>query len=53
MGKRPIYENMLHLLDYNSTGSYQLYYSAPPPPDTTPPASTVAPCHRKVIPHLL
>ncbi|PWU16996.1 MAG: hypothetical protein C5B50_12210 [Verrucomicrobia bacterium] len=42
MGRPPIYENILHLLDYNSTGSYTLYYAAPPPPDTNAPASAVA-----------
>ncbi len=30
LGVRPIYETMLHLLDYNSTGEYRLIYVAPP-----------------------
>jgi hypothetical protein len=42
MGKRPINENILHLLDYNSPGIYTLTYVAPPPPDTNAPSSTVA-----------
>jgi hypothetical protein len=33
-GTRPVYENLLHLLDFDSTGSYTLYYAAN---DTTPP----------------
>ncbi len=32
--KRPVYEDMLHLLDYESTGRYKLVYEAI---DTTPP----------------
>lgn len=40
--KRPIRENILHLLDYNGTGSYTLIYAPPVPPDTTPPNSVVA-----------
>jgi hypothetical protein len=40
--QRPIRENMLHLLDYNSSGSYALYYAAPAPADNTAPTSTVA-----------
>jgi hypothetical protein len=42
MGKAPIYENILHLLDYNSPGSYTLFYALPPPIDTNPPTSSVA-----------
>jgi hypothetical protein len=34
-GRRPIYENRLHLLDDNSTGSYTLTYA---PIDTVPPS---------------
>ncbi|HWX23270.1 MAG TPA: putative Ig domain-containing protein, partial [Candidatus Binatia bacterium] len=41
-GHPPIRENVLHLLDYGSTGSYTLYYQSPPAPDTTPPTSAVA-----------
>ena len=41
-GKAPIYEHKLHLLDYNSTGSYQLFYQMPHPADTIPPSSRVA-----------
>ena len=41
-GQRPIYTNLLHLLDYDSTGSYTLYYQPRPAPDTTAPASSVA-----------
>lgn len=43
LGQRPIYENLLHLTDRDSTGSYTLTYAVDPPPDVTPPASTVAP----------
>jgi hypothetical protein len=42
-GERPIYENILHLLDYNSPGTYTLYYSPPPATDTSPPTSAVSP----------
>ncbi len=41
MGRPPVRENILHLLDYNSTGSYTLYYAAPPAQDTNAPASAV------------
>jgi hypothetical protein len=41
-GHPPIRENVLHLLDYGSTGAYTLYYQPPPTPDTTPPISAVA-----------
>lgn len=40
-GRRPVRENILHLLDYNSTGSYTLYYTLPPPVDTNAPSSAV------------
>ena len=42
MGKPPIRENILHLLDYDSTGQYTLVYEEPPVPDTAPPSSQVA-----------
>ena len=42
-GKRPIDENILHLLDYNSTGSYTLTYVPTLAPDVTPPVSHVLP----------
>jgi len=42
LGARPIYESMLHLLDYNSTGQYTLFYVEPPAPDLTPPVSAVS-----------
>lgn len=41
-GRRPVKENNLHLLDYNSTGVYTLVYALPPVPDTTAPVSSVA-----------
>ncbi len=41
-GVRPIRTNLLHLLDYNSTGAYTLYYNNALPADTTAPASLVA-----------
>lgn len=40
-GKRPLNEHRLHLLDYNSTGSYTLYYTLPPTEDTNAPSSMV------------
>jgi subtilase family serine protease len=40
--QRPIRENVLHLLDYNSPGTYTLTYGTPPPVDSTAPASRVA-----------
>ncbi len=43
LGKRPIYENLLHLTDRDSTGSYTLTYAVVEPPDVTPPTSSVAP----------
>ncbi|MCX6924831.1 MAG: putative Ig domain-containing protein [Verrucomicrobia bacterium] len=42
MARRPAPEYILHLLDYDSTGSYTLTYAPWPVPDTTPPASRVA-----------
>lgn len=42
VGRRPINEHVLHLLDYNSPGSYTLYFEMPPAPDTNAPSSTVA-----------
>ncbi len=41
-GQRPIYTNLLHLIDYDSTGEWTLYYAPLPQPDTTAPASIVA-----------
>ncbi len=43
LSKAPIRENILHLLDYNSTGSYTLTYVPNPANDITPPTSSVAP----------
>ncbi len=40
--QRPIRENLLHLLDYDSTGSYTLIYEPLPATDFMPPSSTVA-----------
>jgi hypothetical protein len=40
-GKRPMYENILHLLDHDSTGSYTLTYRAKLAPDTQLPVSRV------------
>ena len=42
IGRPPVHENMLHLLDYSSPGTYTLDYAPVPVPDTTPPASAVA-----------
>ncbi len=42
MGRRPVSENVLHLLDFNSAGAYTLYYTPAPQPDTTAPTSAVA-----------
>jgi len=42
LGRRPVLENLIHLLDYNSPGAYTLYYTPAPQPDTTPPGSAVA-----------
>ena len=41
-GQRPVRENLLHLFDRDSTGSYTLFYEAAQTLDTTPPVSTVA-----------
>ena len=41
--ERPIRENILHLLDYNSTGSYTLTYGPLAAEDHTTPASSVTP----------
>ena len=41
LGQRPTYENILHLLDNNSTGSYTLTYEAKLGPDVTAPTSHV------------
>ncbi|HMJ91847.1 MAG TPA: hypothetical protein VK530_18630, partial [Candidatus Acidoferrum sp.] len=41
-GQRPIYTNLLHLLDYNSSGQWTLYYAPLPEPDTTTPSSAIA-----------
>ncbi|MCX7868257.1 MAG: hypothetical protein N2438_14245, partial [Limisphaera sp.] len=38
MGKRPRYENILHLLDFDSPGQYTLIYEPLPTPDTEPPS---------------
>jgi hypothetical protein len=43
MGKPPIRENILHLLDHDSTGSYTLTYAPVAPPDTNAPSSSVTP----------
>ncbi len=40
--QRPIRENLLHLLDYDSTGRYTLIYEPLPATDFTPPNSSVA-----------
>jgi len=42
MGKRPIREHNLHLLDYDSTGNYTLFYEAVPGQDTQAPVSSMA-----------
>ncbi len=41
MGRPPIQENRVHLLDYNSTGSYTLEYGVPEPPVSGTPNSAV------------
>lgn len=41
LGKRPRRENILHLLDYDSTGQYTLIYENPPELDFEPPVSAV------------
>ncbi len=42
-GRRPTYENILHLLDRDSTGQYTLIYQAKPAADTQAPMSHVTP----------
>ncbi len=42
MGRRPVSEHKLHLLDCDSAGAYTLYYALPPQPDTAAPGSAVA-----------
>lgn len=42
LGLRPIEEDLLHLVDSDSTGSYTLTYAAVEPPDVTAPSSAVA-----------
>jgi subtilase family serine protease len=42
LNRRPIREHMLHLVDYNSTGSYTLLYAPSGGVDTTAPTSHVA-----------
>jgi hypothetical protein len=41
LGRRPVKENILHLLDYNSPGVHTLDYALPPAPDTNAPTSSV------------
>lgn len=41
-GRKPVLENNLHLLDYNSPGSYTLVYEPLPAPDLVAPVSAVA-----------
>jgi hypothetical protein len=41
-GRAPIKEHNLHLLDYNSPGSYTLVYEPLPVPDVTAPVSAIA-----------
>ena len=41
-GVRPTKENLLHLLDYNSSGSYDLVYAPFPPTNHVAPTSAVA-----------
>ncbi|MCW5556084.1 MAG: hypothetical protein KIS67_28500 [Verrucomicrobiae bacterium] len=41
-GKRPKQENILHLLDHDSTGQYTLIYELLPTVDDEPPVSSVA-----------
>jgi hypothetical protein len=42
-GRKPITENVLHLFDYKSPGTYTLFYDLIPPPESTPPISKVDP----------
>ncbi|MBI1842152.1 MAG: hypothetical protein HYR88_15050, partial [Verrucomicrobia bacterium] len=41
LGRRPVRENVLHLLEYEGRGSYTLVYAPPTPVDITPPTSAV------------
>jgi hypothetical protein len=41
-GTRPVRENILHLLDYNSPGAYTLTYQSNPAADTVAPSSSVS-----------
>ena len=41
MGRHPVKEDILHLLDFNSPGGYTLYYAEPPASDTQAPVSSV------------
>ncbi|MBI5386506.1 MAG: DUF11 domain-containing protein, partial [Verrucomicrobia bacterium] len=41
-GLRPLKQNILHLLDYDSPGAYTLYYELLPEADITAPSSTMA-----------
>jgi hypothetical protein len=43
LGRRPLRENILHLLDYDSPGVYTLTYEAPLAVDAQAPESAVAP----------
>jgi hypothetical protein len=42
LGRRPALENILHLLDHNSTGQYTLTYELLPVADSLPPVSSVS-----------
>jgi hypothetical protein len=42
LGRPPVYEHNLHLLDYSSPGAYTLYYTPAATPDTIAPSSSVA-----------
>ncbi|MFC0018250.1 chitobiase/beta-hexosaminidase C-terminal domain-containing protein [Roseibacillus persicicus] len=41
-GRRPIYENILHLVDCDSPGTYTLTYEVNPEADSVPPTSSMA-----------
>lgn len=41
LGLRPVDEDLLHLVDFDSTGSYTLTYAVADDPDVTPPTSSV------------
>jgi hypothetical protein len=43
VGRAPLSENILHLVDNDSSGIYTLVYALLPAPDTTPPSSSVNP----------